>query len=197
MILVDANLLIYAHSTSMPQHQAARAWLDGQLNGHGPVGLPWPSLLSFLRILSNPRAVPKPSPVAHLWRQVREWLAVENVWIPSPHEHHAEIFGTLISAGATSQLIPDAHLAALAIEHNLTLCSTDGDFARFSGLRWENPLAAPFFSASAKGCSCKDLANHQRLAAGQIRHAAPAEPQLVAARGGHRDFENSFRCIPG
>ena len=142
MILVDANLLIYAHSTSMPQHQAARVWLDGQLNGPGPVGLPWPSLLSFLRILSNPRAVPKPSPVAHLWRQVREWLAVENVWIPSPHEHHAEIFGTLISSSATSQLIPDAHLAALAIEHNLTLCSTDGDFARFSGLRWENPLAA-------------------------------------------------------
>jgi toxin-antitoxin system PIN domain toxin len=80
VILVDANLLIYAHSKSMPQHQAARTWLDGQLNGHGPVGLPWPSLLSFLRILSNPRAVPKPSPVADLWRQVREWLAVENVW---------------------------------------------------------------------------------------------------------------------
>ena len=104
MILVDANLLIYAHSTSMPQHQAARVWLDGQLNGHGPVGLPWPSLLSFLRILSNPRAVPKPSPVAHLWRQVREWLAVENVWIPSPHEHHAEIFSTLIPLGAGSTL---------------------------------------------------------------------------------------------
>ena len=76
---------------------------------------PGRSSLSFLRILSNPRAVPKPSPGTHLWRQVREWLAVENVWIPSPHEHHAEIFGTLISPGATSQLIPDGHLAALAI----------------------------------------------------------------------------------
>jgi toxin-antitoxin system PIN domain toxin len=143
VILVDANLLIYAHSASMPQHRAAQVWLDGRLNGGTPVGLPWPSLLAFLRILSNPRAVPRPSGVTALWRQVSDWLSVGNVWIPTPHEHHRQILGTLLPLATTHLLIGDAHLAALAIEHNLTLCSTDGDFARFPGLRWENPLAPP------------------------------------------------------
>jgi toxin-antitoxin system PIN domain toxin len=130
MILLDANVLIYAHSASMPQHRAARAWLDGMLNGSAPVGIPWPSMLAFLRILSNPRAVPEPSPIMALWRQVNDWLAVENVWIPAPHERHVQILASLLPLAATHLLIVDAHLAALAIEHNLTLCSTDGDFAR-------------------------------------------------------------------
>ena len=142
MILLDANLLIYAQSASMPQHRDARAWLDGKLNEGSAIGLPWPSVLAFLRILSNPRVVPRPSPVIDLWRQVHEWMSVEGVWIPSPHERHAEIFGSLLPLVSTPHLISDAHLAALAIEHNLTLCSTDGDFARFPGLRWENPLAS-------------------------------------------------------
>lgn len=142
MILLDANLLIYAHSASMPQHRAARTWLDGKLNGGVAVGLPWPSLLAFMRILSNPRVVPRPSSITELWQQVRDWLSVEGVWIPTPHDRHAEIFGSLLRLASNPQLIPDVHLAALAIEHNLTLCSTDGDFARFSGLRWENPLSS-------------------------------------------------------
>ena len=141
MILLDANLLIYAQSASMPQHRDARAWLDGKLNEGVAIGLPWPSVLAFLRILSNPRVVPRPSPVIDLWRQVHEWMSVEGVWTPTPHERHAEIFGSLLPLVSTPHLISDAHLAALAIEHNLTLCSTDGDFARFGGLRWENPLA--------------------------------------------------------
>lgn len=141
MILLDANVLIYAHSSSMPHHRAARTWLGGVLNGSAPVGIPWPSLLAFLRILSNPRAVPKPSSIMALWRQVNDWLTVENVWIPTPHERQAQIFASLLPLAATHLLVEDAHLAALAIEHNLTLYSTDGDFARFPGLRWENPLA--------------------------------------------------------
>lgn len=141
MILVDANLLIYAHSQSTTEHAAARRWLDETLNGEERVGLPWPSLLAFMRILSNPRAVPKPSSLPELWSQAKDWLALENVWIPTPHERHADIFETLLPSCSSFQLIPDAHLAALAIEHNLTLCSTDGDFARFAGLRWHNPLA--------------------------------------------------------
>jgi toxin-antitoxin system PIN domain toxin len=141
MILVDANLLIYAHSGSTRQHDAARTWLDEKLNGEARVGLPWPSLLAFLRILSNPRAVPKPSSAAELWRQVHAWLSLENVWTPAPQERHAQILGSLLPWVSSHSLIPDAHLAALAIEYNLTLCSTDGDFARFPGLRWENPLS--------------------------------------------------------
>ena len=101
MILLDANVLIYAHSSSMPHHRAARTWLDGVLNGSAPVGIPWPSLLAFLRILSNPRAVPKPSSIMALWRQVNDWLTVENVWIPTPHERQAQIFASLLPLAAT------------------------------------------------------------------------------------------------
>ena len=140
MIILDANLLIYAHSSSSQHHEAARAWLDEKLNGDTRVGLPWPSLLAFLRILSNPRAVPKPASTSDLWRQVEDWLALDNVWTPAPQQRHAQILGSLLPLASSYPLIPDAHLAALAIEHNLTLCSSDGDFARFPGLRWENPL---------------------------------------------------------
>ena len=141
MILVDANLLIYAHSRFTRQHEAARAWLDEKLNGDRRVGLPWPSLLAFQRILSTPRAVSQPSSAVELWRQVEAWLSLENVWTPVPQERHAQILRSLLPLANSHALIPDAHLAALAIEYNLTLCSTDGDFARFPGLRWENPLS--------------------------------------------------------
>ena len=141
MILLDANLLIYAHVRDFPQHQAARDWLDARLNGAAPVGLPWPSLLAFLRLTTNPRVFERPEPVAEAWRQVLAWVGSESAWIPQPTERHGEILGALLAApGVHANLVPDAHLAALAIEHGLILCSTDGDFARFAGLRWENPL---------------------------------------------------------
>jgi toxin-antitoxin system PIN domain toxin len=142
VILVDANLLIYAHVSSVPQHQRARQWLDAQLGGTAPVGLPWPSVLAFLRLVTNPRAFARPEPIESAWSQVADWLAAEVVWIPAPSERHSEVLGPLIAAARTrANLIPDAHLAALAIEHGLTLCSTDGDFARFPGLTWRNPIA--------------------------------------------------------
>jgi toxin-antitoxin system PIN domain toxin len=141
VILVDANLLIYARAASTPQHAGAQAWLDGALNGGAPVGLPWPSLLAFIRVVSNPRAFARPEPVESAWRQVEEWLDCPPVWIPHPTDRHREILAGLLRHGAQgANLIPDAHLATLAIEHGQTLCSTDGDFARFPGLRWENPL---------------------------------------------------------
>ena len=141
MILLDANLLIYARVSSFPQHEHARTWLDAQLSGNGPVGLPWPTLLGFLRIVTNPRVFERPEPVPQAWRQVAAWLDSEVAWIPQPTERHREVLGSLITTtGAQANLVPDAHLAALAIEHGLVLCSTDGDFARFSGLRWQNPL---------------------------------------------------------
>lgn len=141
MILVDANLLIYARSASSPMHDAARTWLDSKLNGTAAVGLPWPSLLAFVRLTSNPRVFPRPLTLMDAWRQVEAWLDCSPAWIPTPTEHHRAILGPLLNeAGGGANLVPDAHLAALAIEHGVTLCSTDGDFARFSGLRWENPL---------------------------------------------------------
>ena len=141
MILVDANLLVYAHVRSFAEHEAARRWLDGQLNGTARVGLPWPSLLAFLRLVTNPRVFERPESTAEAWRQVRAWLATDNAWIPQPTERHLDVFGAQLSVpGLSGNLVPDAHLAALAIEHGLVLCTTDGDFARFSGLRWQNPI---------------------------------------------------------
>ena len=142
MRIVDANLLLYAHVATFEQHAGARSWLDEKLRGFEPLGLPWPSLLGFLRLVSNPRIFERPEPLKMAWRQVREWLGCRAVWIPHPTERHREILDRLfVSSDLRANLIPDAHLAALAIEHGLILCSTDGDFSRFPGLRWENPLA--------------------------------------------------------
>ena len=143
MIVVDANLLIDAHVSSFSQHERAREWLDTQLNGTAPVGLPWPTLLAFLRIVTNARVFEQPESMENAWRQVIAWLQCETTWIPAPGDQHAEILGQMVKApGVQGNLVPDAHLAALAIEHGLILCSTDGDFGRFSGLRWQDPLTA-------------------------------------------------------
>ena len=143
MILVDVNLLLYAANRDAPEHERARSWLDLQLNGTTRVGLPWPSLLAFVRIASNPAIIKRPVAPAEVWRQVEAWLACEVAWVPLPGTGHHEVFARLLEQPfMTSRLVPDAHLAALAIEHGLTLCSTDGDFARFPGLKWENPLSA-------------------------------------------------------
>lgn len=143
MILVDANLLVYAHVNTFDRHRAARDWLDGALNSTAAVGLPWPSLLAFLRLVTNPRIFERPEPMRSAWDQVTAWLACETAWTPEPTERHADILGRLLDApGVYGNLVPDAHLAALALEHGLVLCSTDGDFARFPGLRWIDPLAA-------------------------------------------------------
>lgn len=141
MIVVDANLLVYAHVKSFAQHQASHTWLDAQLNGTTSVGLPWPSTLAFIRLVTNPRIFEHPKSVADAWTQVEEWLACPRVWIPQPTERHAEILGPLLRTWTTrANLVPDTHLAALAIEHGLTLCSTDSDFSRFPELTWNNPL---------------------------------------------------------
>ncbi|MGH6630790.1 MAG: TA system VapC family ribonuclease toxin, partial [Burkholderiales bacterium] len=83
-MLVDRNLLIYAQVSSFPQHTRARDWLDAQLSGSAPVGLPWPSLLGFLRIVTNPRVFERPEPIAEAWRQIGAWLEAEVAWIPQP-----------------------------------------------------------------------------------------------------------------
>jgi toxin-antitoxin system PIN domain toxin len=143
VILVDANLLVYAANRSAPEHATARKWLDERLSGSAAVGLPWMSLLGFIRLASNPAVVRNPVAPAAAMAQVEEWLACAPAWIPQPGPEHAVILrGLLASPLMTSRLVPDAHLAALAIEHGLTLCSTDGDFVKFAGLRWNNPLAA-------------------------------------------------------
>lgn len=135
---------MYAYVSDFEQHGAARAWLDERLLGAGRVGLPWESLVAFLRIVTNPRIFRRPRAVHRAWAQVEAWLEVDSAWIPTPTPRHPEVLGALASASRPAgELVQDAHLAALAIEHGLVLASTDGDFARFRGLRWENPLAPP------------------------------------------------------
>ena len=141
MILIDANLLIYVYVNNLPQHFAAKGWLDECLNASAPVGLPWPSLLGFLRIVTNPRIFERPESIKDAWKQVKEWLECPSAWIPRPAERHVEILeGLIVDLNITANLVPDAHLAALAIEHGLILCSADGDFGRFPNLRWQNPI---------------------------------------------------------
>lgn len=142
MILVDANLLIYAYTTSAREHAAARSWLDGMLTGTRRVGLPWETLVAFMRVVTHPRLLTRPVRVETAWRQVERWLESPVAWIPTPTERHAEMLGTLLAlTGAGGSHVHDAQLAALALQHGLVLCSTDADFARYPSLRWENPLA--------------------------------------------------------
>lgn len=143
MILVDANLLLYAANRAAPEHDQARTWLDGQLNGPAAVGAPLGLALGVRSARQQPRGCAQPVEPAVAMRQVRAWLGCVRAWIPQPGSEHEAILTRLLEAPSmTSRLVPDAHLAASALEHGLTLCSTDGDFVRFAGLRWTNPLAS-------------------------------------------------------
>jgi hypothetical protein len=143
-MLLDANLLIYAFDDASPFHEPTKAWIEEQLNGTTRVGFPWESLTAFVRVSTHPRASATPITPDAAWTQVEEWLAADLSWVPRPTEHHGEVLGSLIRRyQLRGNVISDAHLAALALEHGLTLCSADTDFARFTEITWENPLAAP------------------------------------------------------
>ena len=141
MIVVDANLLVYAHVASFPQHEAARAWLEDQLATMPRVALPWSSLLAFVRLVSNPRIFTEPEAIPQAWAQVEAWLDADPVWIPVPLDGHRSVLNECLHVSALhANDVPDAHLAALAIEHGLRLATTDSGFARFLRLDWFNPL---------------------------------------------------------
>lgn len=141
-MLVDANILLFAVDETSPFHEAARHWLEDALNGPRRVGLPWASLAAFLRIATNPRAMRDPLGPAEAWALVEAWLAAPTVWIPAPGRGHQAILGTLVrELDLRANLIPDAVLAALCIEHGLRIVSADSDFARFREVVWENPVA--------------------------------------------------------
>lgn len=140
-MLVDANVLLFARDAKSPFHARARDWLTAQLNGPSRVGLPWPCLIAFVRISTHPRAYKEPLDPDEAWQQVTEWLDAGPAWTPDPTERHAEVFGGLVRRHQLrANLVPDAHLAALAIEHGLKICSADTDFARFTEISWINPL---------------------------------------------------------
>jgi uncharacterized protein len=142
VIVPDVNLLVHAYNVESSRHAGARAWWEGLLNSTRPVGLPWVVLLGFVRLATNRRVLTHPLTPADACGRVRSWLGQPFVAITHPGERHAEIlFGLLERLGTAGNLTTDAHLAALAIEHQAELHSTDADFARFPGLKWINPIA--------------------------------------------------------
>ncbi len=141
-MLIDANVLLYAVDEQSRAHAAARNWLEAALNGSRRVGLPWQSLLAFVRIVTHPRALPVPLLPAEAWSFVADWLDAPAAWVPNPGRGYRDILGRLVvDLDLRGNLVNDAALAALAIEHGLALVSADSDFARFRELTWLNPLS--------------------------------------------------------
>lgn len=141
MILVDVNLLLYAEDEFSPHHQPAKDWWVAQLSGEDPVCLCWPVLTGFIRISTNRRLFSNAISLSDAISRVESWFAQPCVRLIYPTPTHWRTLRTLLEqAQANANLVTDAHLAALAIEHGCELCSTDADFSRFPRLKWRNPL---------------------------------------------------------
>lgn len=143
MILVDANLLLYAEDSLSEHHASAREWWDARLSGSDPVGLCWPVINAFIRIATNPRLHQRPLTLKEASDRVQSWFDQPCVRLLQPTDQHWTLFQQMLRNGnAVGNLVSDAHLAALAVEHNCVLCSTDADFSRFKGLKWKNPVSS-------------------------------------------------------
>lgn len=142
-MLFDANILIYSADRDSVYFDRARDVVESALNGSQRVAIPWQTIGAFVRICTNPRVYSQPMSGTDAWDCVERWLERDVVWIPPAGHSTARAYRELATAiPITSNLVPDAMLAALAIEHGLELWSADTDFARFPGLRWRNPLIA-------------------------------------------------------
>lgn len=142
MILVDANLLIYAVNSDLPQHKQAKAWWEKALSGAAVVGIPLVVLLAFLRLCTNPRVFAKPMSPESAVAYIDEWLDQPAVRLVGPGAGHwAVLRNLLVHTGMSGNLTTDAHIAALALEHGYCIYSADNDFRRFPGLKHVNPLA--------------------------------------------------------
>jgi uncharacterized protein len=142
VILVDANILLYAEDSLSPLNRKARLWWDDQLFQSRPVCLCWPILSAFIRIGTNPRVYDHPLSLDQALVRVQSWLDQPCMRVIRPTEQHWSIFKMMLKDGqAVANLVTDAHIAALAIEHGCDLASTDADFSRFPTLKWFNPLS--------------------------------------------------------
>ena len=143
MILVDANLLLYAVDADSPFNERATRWLTEQLGGVHRIGLARATLVAFLRISTSGRVFRNPLTIDEAWQCVHDWRGCPQVWIAEPTDRHEALLESLTRKHHLSgDLVADAHLAALALEHGLTVVSADSDFARFPEVRWLNPLVA-------------------------------------------------------
>ena len=142
MKIVDLSILLYAYNQDSELHARAKPWLEESLSGSERIALPWSVLLGFLRLTTRRGAFSRPLTVGNATAIVDSWLGHANVVILGAGENHWPVLAELLrETGVGGNLVNDAHLAALAIEHDAELCSTDTDFVRFPGLRWTNPLA--------------------------------------------------------
>lgn len=142
-MILDVNVLLYAIDERAPQHARCRQWLENAFSGTTRVGLPWPTILAFLRIGTHPRAMTNPMTANQAWSYLDSWLDTPVAWVPEPATKHRQLLRELTTdADLRGNLIPDAHLAALAAEHGVPVVSCDTDFGRFSRIRWINPLDA-------------------------------------------------------
>jgi uncharacterized protein len=140
VIILDANILFYGYSTGSPQHSKARTCIEELFSGTELIGLPWQTIAAFLRISTNPR-LPGARSAAEAAREVEGWLNQPNVRLISPADHHWDVLRRMIFEGqAFGPMVSDAQIASLTLENGAVLYSSDRDFARFPGLRWENPL---------------------------------------------------------
>lgn len=141
MILPDVNLLVYAYNSDAPGHDRARSWLETCLSETRSIGLPWVVMLGYLRLMTGRNVLVDPFLPEDALRHLRSWLERPNTEILHPGPRHLDLLDALTAeAGVAGRLTTDIHLAALAIEHQAELHSSDSDFSRFSGLRWVNPL---------------------------------------------------------
>ena len=141
-MLVDANILLYAVDEESRFHASARSWLEGALNGNRRVGLPWLSLTAFLQLSTNARVLAEPLRPEEAWELVEDWLDAPAAWVPAPGRGHRDILGRLVRGlDLRANLVTDAVLAALCIEHGLQIVSADSDFARFTEITWLNPVS--------------------------------------------------------
>jgi len=141
MKLCDANLLLYAVNSKEPLHKQSKEWLEDSLSEEEPFGFDWTVLLAFLRISTRPGIFSRPLSVKAAFDLIDAWLNQPCTQVLAPTPRHSTILRSLIlPLGAGGNLTSDAHLAALAVEHGATLYSADGDFKRFPGLTFVNPL---------------------------------------------------------
>lgn len=142
MILPDVNLLLYAVDAASPRNGAARRWVEERLSGPETVAMAWSVLTAFVRLSTHPSIFLEPLTSEQAFDLIDGWLRQPSVVIVHPGDRHHIIMRELLEPlGTAGNLVPDAHLAALALEHGATLASSDHDFARFAGLRWTDPLA--------------------------------------------------------
>lgn len=140
-MLVDANLLLYTVDSTSAHHDVAREWLTSSLASGRRVGIPAVTISAFARIVTHPRVFERPMTADVAAELVERWLAVPTVWVPPMTTGTVRLFSELIrDTGAVGNVVPDALLAALALEHGLEVYSSDTDFARFPQVRWVNPL---------------------------------------------------------